>query len=851
MRTCAFVTVIACFLLIPFCFQTSCTLSEHDMSTNKAPLVEGNLNLGCPESTGGHHNPGINPCENQQLTESVFGPKTYMRNEGKPVSVDDTFSVPFPGKYCISIYNGPPPNDARVSSAVISVDGSALFRPNDFNQNVSYISEYLYLEEGDHSLSVELRSSSHSSIELLIRGLPEATEEVTHMFPELEIATFYHQSFKYTDREVFCYKLIDPNTAQSGEFCLDDQNNCIDYDNVFRQEKEARFQEIGLMDDRLAGWVFGNSPDIQKVELVINFDSGFSSRPMHPVDDTYVLAYRQRKLEAIKNFNRMYKDGIEDQLEDDGVEVLSSSEYSHIIVTMMTREDVLRYYKDTTRFYELTMDEANVDLLSIDSSKSMEFGTFYHDNYQGRDVNIAIVEPGEVYFDNPFIISDPDVRIDKHHPQEDVWFTSPVSAVRVNPLRSERHATFAAGCAGSASLIWLAGAPMAKIISANWERDHIYYDASIKAIDWAVADRHADILSQSYGGESFEDAGTAEAYHMDKLINDVGVIAVAAAGNDEDELVNCEEYNTICVGAYLHQGTVDTPGHTVDDMWTYSSYKDPNWSGDRQHPHIVASGSWINSTREDDQNPKDYICTLGEIVSEVPSFCERTDPDDINNCITNQQPEYCSGGTSFSTPLVAGLIALMMEYDQYAIQYNLKIWPELIHSILFASATNDVDCHMYGYPVGTPCQNSNVRERSDYDGAGGVNGNDVFNLMRDGVTEVVEISRTPNGSYPVIWGYHIPEGHTMRAVVTWLEDVKYVKNNGKLRNDFDLMLFDSNYNLLKGSGTELDNHEIIEYEVNVGGVYYLGLKSFEWAGTLDSQNVALAVYWFPTDPNNR
>ena len=58
---------------------------------------------------------------------SVFGPKDYVRETGKPVVVTDTFAVANPGTFALRIDNGGALGQyPRVSSAVVTLNGTTL-----------------------------------------------------------------------------------------------------------------------------------------------------------------------------------------------------------------------------------------------------------------------------------------------------------------------------------------------------------------------------------------------------------------------------------------------------------------------------------------------------------------------------------------------------------------------------------------------------------------------------------------------------------------------------------------------------------------------------------------------------
>lgn len=74
-----------------------------------------------------------------RLWKNVNFFSTYVRHEGRPENVEDTFSVLSPGLYTLRVVNGDRYGKNRVSSAEIRLNGSVVVTPNRFNQQVREI----------------------------------------------------------------------------------------------------------------------------------------------------------------------------------------------------------------------------------------------------------------------------------------------------------------------------------------------------------------------------------------------------------------------------------------------------------------------------------------------------------------------------------------------------------------------------------------------------------------------------------------------------------------------------------------------------------------------------------------
>ena len=111
--------------------------------------------------------------------ELVWGPKKYVRDTGKPVSVLDIFAIEKPiGKFWLQVSNGgsvrkpgekpfrEPVNQA--SSAYIKLNGIEVVSPQDLNQNIYNISKDITLE-ANNTIEVEVRGKPESYITVEIR----------------------------------------------------------------------------------------------------------------------------------------------------------------------------------------------------------------------------------------------------------------------------------------------------------------------------------------------------------------------------------------------------------------------------------------------------------------------------------------------------------------------------------------------------------------------------------------------------------------------------------------------------------------------------------------------------------
>ncbi len=100
------------------------------------------------------------PALAQSAEVSMFGPETFVRSTGSPVTVTNTFNVPLQRDGIIRIQNSledDPVTGQLVSSSVITLNGSNVATPNNFNQTVTFLDVPVSLIAGANTLTVEVR----------------------------------------------------------------------------------------------------------------------------------------------------------------------------------------------------------------------------------------------------------------------------------------------------------------------------------------------------------------------------------------------------------------------------------------------------------------------------------------------------------------------------------------------------------------------------------------------------------------------------------------------------------------------------------------------------------------------
>ena len=102
---------------------------------------------------------------------AIFGPKDYLRAHGKPAVVTETFTLTdLLTHVTLRIDNGGRTGQyARVSSAVVTLNGVVVVAPHDFNPHVAVIEKAITLTR-ENVLRVEVRSKPGSGFTLQILG---------------------------------------------------------------------------------------------------------------------------------------------------------------------------------------------------------------------------------------------------------------------------------------------------------------------------------------------------------------------------------------------------------------------------------------------------------------------------------------------------------------------------------------------------------------------------------------------------------------------------------------------------------------------------------------------------------
>lgn len=278
------------------------------------------------------------------------------------------------------------------------------------------------------------------------------------------------------------------------------------------------------------------------------------------------------------------------------------------------------------------------------------------------------------------------------------------------------------------------------------------YGGASEEVDWML-DRGVNIINLSYGDSAKAVTGTysSQSAYMDYVVRTNFVTIVAAAGNFGDSHGYVGNpglgYNVITVGASTLSGTYRE---------AYSSYtvlRGPS------KPNIVAPTGL-----------------------KIPN---------INTTLT---------GTSFSTPIVAGSIALMMEKNP-----ELKLFPEKVLALVTASARFMSDHSTYG-------------------------NNGLNNEVGSGLFDYTESLKNINYTYSYVNSIgtngifretylYAQNGKMIKAALVWLLNSN---NTTTIKlTDYDLRLYDPSNRLVATANSSSNNVELITYYTTTSGLYRL------------------------------
>ena len=119
---------------------------------------------------------------NAQVQWQVLGPTTWKRGTGTPVTEVLTLSA-LGRTATLKLINGNNEDSSveKVSSSIVTLNGTVIFSPSDFNQRVNAVEKNITLREGQNNLEVLLSGKPRGQITIKI------TQEVEVITPQIAL----------------------------------------------------------------------------------------------------------------------------------------------------------------------------------------------------------------------------------------------------------------------------------------------------------------------------------------------------------------------------------------------------------------------------------------------------------------------------------------------------------------------------------------------------------------------------------------------------------------------------------------------------------------------------------------
>jgi hypothetical protein len=396
----------------------------------------------------------------------------------------------------------------------------------------------------------------------------------------------------------------------------------------------------------------------------------------------------------------------------------------------------------------------------------------------GDGARVAIVEDSRVDFNNTCLVENLGTRVP-------------------GDSNVDQHATATAGMVASNNPALLGIAYGTGIYSANGTD---YSDSKMsRALDAGSTNAH--ILNNSWGpGCGFAD-GTMNihARHADYLVRFGWDTVVAAAGNNGsclDPRIGCrprEEYvggvatgyNVIAVGNFDDNGT---PSWDDDVMHCTSSFRNPTSPRfDREKPEVAAPGTNISSLK---LAAPGFFCPSGNVGT----------------------------GTSYSSPMVAGIAALMMSGRP-----SLRVHPEAVKALILAGATHNIE---------------GSARLSERDGAGGTDALASYESAINGNYRWMSVSPASFDSAGLIAidvGYLLA-GQRLKVALVWDSNPSSNYSTDALKADLDLFVEGSG--VIQRSASWDNSYEVVDFIVPSFGYYTIKIRKWRFDGAREYVAVA-------------
>ncbi len=457
-----------------------------------------------------------------------------------------------------------------------------------------------------------------------------------------------------------------------------------------------------------------------------------------------------------------------------GLEVVGRDVFAPIVFLRANADDMARVMDDPR---VLSLDFAGaeyVDRLNVATNEVRASGAWYaFGGTTGAGAKVSIVESGAVCTSNPFLT---------------------VAATRTAGGVSS-HTTGVASCVASTHSTHRGVAPGATIISAN-AADFLSQTSnvtsqmpgSVAAVSWSI-NNGAQIMNLSYGAG----APNSTVYSFDKYLdyvvrNSAKTIAIACGNSGSYAGDPGAGFNAIAVGNFNDMGSSAWSGETMAGS---SSWRNP--STGVETPQVAAPGSGITMLS-------------------------------CNASITG----YTASGTSFSSPITAGVAALVVSK-----QPSLGSWPEAVRAIIMATAWHNIE---------------GVARLSSKDGAGGVDAKAAFAVAARGkgtgyqYGTLTSSSFDANGLVTAQTGF-ASAGQAIRACLSFDSTPSGgpTYSVDSLKADLDLYVYAPNGALVATSTSGIQPFEVVHFTAPQTGTYTVKVKRYSFSGSSEYYGTAFTT----------
>ena len=580
-----------------------------------------------------------------------------------------------------------------------------------------------------------------------------------------------------TGRRVQVAKVINTDNGQTFAASIDDQGQAVDFSTLKAEEQRAYRARYGKLHPKLHKKVDEVRGD-QKLKVAFWLNATEDLEAQDPRDGRTNLSREEvdallaQRMDQVKAATSRATEGLTRALERAGHGVDRRGEGAPMVFATLPAGLVKQFSEraDVEVAY-LAQDEVYTDHMNV-AGPSIKADALWDLGITGTGARIAIIEDSRVDFGNACLS------------------TNNLGTRVPNDPNVDDHATACAGIAASTHNKFGGIAPGAGIYSSNIVSYANF--ANIAAATDAAA-QNADISNNSWGldGCSYDGSVNVWGRHADYIVSYIWDTVTASAGNNG----NCASkgyvnsvgsgFNTIAVGNYNDSGTVSSNDNV---MWPTSSWEDPlSLHGDREKPEVAAPGANIKTT----------------IMSPTLSC----DMDEIGS------------GTSFSSPVVAGLAANLMQVNP-----ALRVFPESVKALILAGATDNVE---------------GSARLSEKDGAGGVNALTSYNSVvnnRYVWRSVVPGSFDANGEIIINMGW-VNAGQRVKTALVWDSTPTSDYLTDPLKADLDLYVVGPNQ--FQGSASWDNSYEVIDFTPTISGNFQIKVRKFRFEGA----NEYFAVAW--------